>query len=139
MKFLHLNFVPRSADIGLLLLRLWFGGSLALLHGWGKVINFSSYKEKFLDFLGLGPTTSLGLAIFGELVCAVLLMLGLFTRVAALGAAITMFVAFWIAHGHRLTGEGNGEMAFLYLGGFVALFLAGGGRFSVDAHIGAKT
>jgi uncharacterized membrane protein YphA (DoxX/SURF4 family) len=30
-------------------------------------------------------------------------------------------------------------MAFLYLGAFLALFFAGGGKFSVDAKIGAKT
>jgi uncharacterized membrane protein YphA (DoxX/SURF4 family) len=29
-------------------------------------------------------------------------------------------------------------MAFLFLGGFVALFIAGAGKFSVDAKIGAK-
>lgn len=140
MKFLHLNFLPRSADVGLLLLRLWFGLSMLWLHGWLKVSGFSSMAEKFPDVLGLGSgKVNLVLAIFGELVCAGLLALGLFTRVAALGCAITMFVAFWIAHGHRLTGEGNGEMAFLYLGAFVVLFIAGGGKYSVDAKIGAKT
>lgn len=138
MKFLHLNFIPRSADLALLVLRLWFGGAMAFLHGWDKVMNYSKYRSQFIDFLGLGQSVSLGLAVFAELVCAVLLVLGLFTRFAALVLSINMFVAFWIAHGHRLTGEQNGEMAFLFLGVFLTLFVAGGGKFSVDAHTGAK-
>lgn len=42
MKFLHLNFIPRSADAALLVLRIWFGGAMVLLHGWQKLTNFSS-------------------------------------------------------------------------------------------------
>lgn len=138
MKFLHLNFLPRNTDAALLLVRLWFGGSMLLLHGWGKLMNFSSMAEKFADPFGIGKTASLGLAVFGEVVCAALLVLGLFTRFAALALLITMAVAFWFAHGGKLTGQGNGEMAFLYLGAYVALLVGGGGKFSVDAKIGAK-
>lgn len=139
MKFLQLNFLPRSADLALLLLRVWFGASMLALHGWGKVMNFSTYAEKFADPFGIGKMPSLALAVFGEVVCSALLVAGLFTRVAALGTGITMAVAFWYAHGGRLSGQGNGEMAFLYLGVYVVLFVAGGGRFSLDARLGAKS
>lgn len=139
MKFLHLNFIPRSADAGLLVLRVWFGGSLLLLHGWDKLTNFSTYAAQFPDFFGIGKTPTMALATFGEAVCSTLIVLGLFTRFAAIGSGITMFVAFWMAHGHRLKGEQNGEMAFLFLGAFLTLLVAGGGKFSVDAKIGAKT
>ena len=138
MKFLHLNFLPRSADLALLTLRLWHGAMLLLLHGWGKAMGFSSLAEKFADPFGIGKTPSLVLAIFGEVVCTVLLVLGLYTRVAALGAGATMATAFWFAHGGRLTGQGNGELAFLFLGVFLALFFAGAGRYSLDAKLGAK-
>jgi putative oxidoreductase len=50
-----------------------------------------------------------------------------------------MATAFWLIHGARLKGDNNGELAFLYLGVFVALFIAGAGRFSLDARMGAKT
>ena len=138
MKWLHFNFIPRSADTALLVLRLWFGGALLWLHGWDKLVNFSKYSGQFLNFFGLGQGTSLGLAIVGELVCSALLVLGLYTRVAALGAGFTMGVAFWMVHGTRLSGPQSGEMAFLYLGAFLTLFFAGAGKFSVDAKIGAK-
>jgi putative oxidoreductase len=138
MKFLHFNFLPRSADTALLLLRIWHGGALLLLHGWLKLTNFSSMTSQFLDPFGIGKTPSLGLAVFGELVCGTLLVLGLFTRVAALGSAVTMATAFWFAHGAKFTGAGNGELPFVFLGVFLALFIAGAGKFSVDAQIGAK-
>jgi len=139
MNFLHLNFLPRSTDSALLLLRVWYGASLLLLHGWDKVMNFSTMARMFPDPFGIGKTPSLVLAVLGEAVCPVLIVLGLFTRVAALGAGTTMLVAFWFAHGAKLKGDGNGELAFMYLGVFAALFVAGAGRFSVDAKMGAKT
>jgi putative oxidoreductase len=139
MKFLHLNFLPRSPDTALLLLRVWHGAALLVLHGWGKLINYSTLAPKFADPFGIGKSPSLMLAIFAEVLCAALLVVGLFTRVAALMAAITMGVAFWFAHGGRLTGPGNGEMAFLFLGVYLALFIAGGGKYSLDAKLGAKT
>lgn len=138
MKFLHLNFIPRSTDFALLLLRLWFGGSMLLLHGWGKLANFSKYAEMFGDPIGIGKTPSLVLAIVGEVVGAALLAVGAFTRFAALLLIATMGVAFFIAHGGALTGPGNGEMAFLFLGAYLTLFFAGPGKFSVDAKIGGK-
>ena len=138
MKFLHLNFIPRSTDLALLLLRLWAGGSMAILHGWMKASNFSTFSGRFMDPFGLGKPATLGLVIFAELVCATLLVFGIYTRFAALVLAFTMAMAFWLGHGAKLTGEGNGEMAFLFLGTFVTLFFAGAGKYSVDAKMGAK-
>lgn len=138
MKFLHLNFIPRSADLGLLVLRIWFGGLMAWLHGLDKLKNFSAYAGKFVDPFGLGQTPSLALVVFAELVCGLCVMLGLFTRVTALILAFTMAVAFWVGHGAKLSGQGSGEMAFIFLGAYLALFFAGAGKYSVDANLGAK-
>ena len=49
-----------------------------------------------------------------------------------------MATAFFYAHGARLSGQGNGELPFMFLGAFVALLLAGGGRYSIDARTGAR-
>lgn len=136
LKFLQLNFVPRSADFALLVLRVWLGVSMLALHGWGKAVNFGSMASKFADPFGLGTTASLVLAIFGELVCGALLALGLATRFAALVLVIVMSVAFFSAHGAKLSGPGSGELAFIYLAGFVAIFFAGPGRFSFDRKLG---
>jgi len=138
VKLLQLNFLPRSADLALLGLRLWFGLAMAILHGWPKLMNFASIKPKFIDFLGLGPGLSLGLATFAELGSAAMLALGLWTRLNAVILGITMGVAFWQAHGGKLSGPGSGEMAFLYLGACVVLFVSGGGKYAVDSALGGK-
>ena len=135
LKLLQLNFLPRSTDAGLLVLRLWLGLSLLLLHGWAKLTSFSAMAGKFPDPIGVGSRTSLTLTVFAEVVCAVLIVLGLFTRAAALTQAILMSVAFFVVHKMALSGPASGELAFIYLGGFLALLLAGAGRFSVDANL----
>jgi putative oxidoreductase len=135
-SILRLDFVPSSADCGLLALRLWVGLSLLLLHGLDKLMTFQEKASGFFDPLKIGHRNSLILAVAGEVLCPVLLILGLFTRFGALGSAINMSVAFFLVHKHALKGGHSGELAFLYLGGFVALFLAGGGRFSLDAKAG---
>lgn len=137
-KFLRLDFLPRSPDCALLLLRIWLGLSMLSLHGWGKLVGFSEKSGKFMNFFGLGPKASMALAIFGEFLGSILLILGLFTRFAALTLAITMTVAFTLMHKGILKGPGSGELAFIYLAGFLAILIAGGGRFSADAKMGGK-
>ncbi|MFN7141458.1 MAG: DoxX family protein [Limisphaerales bacterium] len=137
-KLLRLDFLPRSTDFGLLVLRVWIGASMLILHGWGKLTDFGGMSEKFLNLFGMGTKVSLGLAIFGEVVCSALLILGLFSRFAALCLIITMLVAFAIAHNAILRGPGSGEMAFIYLSTYVLLFITGPGRFSIDAKMGGK-
>lgn len=140
LSLLRLDFLPRSVDLGLLVLRAWLGLSMSLLHGKGKLFGFSEMSAKFPDLLGIGSPASLALAVFAEVVCSVLLVLGLFTRLAALNLAITMSVAFFLAHKASLAaGPGSGELAFIYLAGFVTLLIAGGGRYSLDAKLGARS
>lgn len=100
-------------------------------------MNFSSMMEKFPDAIGIGRTPSLILIIFAEVVCALMITVGWYTRFAALCLAIAMGVAFFIAHGGSLAaGPGSGELAFIYLAAFVALVFAGPGRFSLDVKKG---
>jgi putative oxidoreductase len=135
LRLLQLSFLPHSIDAGLLVLRLWIG-VMMFTHGWQKLRGFSEMSAKFPDILGIGSTPALALAVFAEAGCSILLALGLFTRFAAATLAITMGVAFFMAHKGALTGPGNGELAFIYLGVFVALLIAGAGRSSLDAKIG---
>ena len=139
ISFIQLNFLPRSVDLGLLVLRVWLGLSLFWLHGLGKATKFSELLQKFPDPLGIGHPASATLATFAEAVCTLLLALGLFTRFAALNIAVTMAVAFFIVKKAALTGADNGELAYMYLLGAVPLLIAGGGRFSLDAMLNRGT
>lgn len=133
LNFLRLSFLPKSTDCALLALRLWLGLTMLLNHGWAKAQGFNEYAAKFPDIFHIGSKFSLGMAIFAELGCSVLLILGFLTRFAALNLAITMGVAFFLVHKASLApGPASGELAFLYLGGYVAILLAGPGKWSVD-------
>jgi putative oxidoreductase len=132
LNLLRLSFLPQSTDFGLLILRCALGLPMMLLHGWMKFENFNTMAPKFLPLFGLPSNVSLGFAIFAELVCSGLLVLGLFTRFAALNLAITMSVAFFMVHKGAFTGAQSGELAYVYLAGFATLFFTGGGKFSVD-------
>lgn len=122
-----------TINIALLLLRI-VSGVLIIRHGYDKILHFEDLHSKFLNFMGIGPTASVVLAIFAEFFCAILLIIGLFTRLASIPLIITMCVAlFQVNHGDIFI---KGEPGTLYLVCFVAILLAGPGRASVDNMIG---
>ncbi len=124
----------KLTSLGLLVLRLWLGLTMLLHHGMDKVYNFNTYTTKFPDPLHIGVTPGLILVVFAETAGAVLLALGFLTRFGALVLAIDMGVAFFLVH-KSLDG---GELAFIYLAAFVALLIAGPGKFSVDKIVFGK-
>jgi putative oxidoreductase len=127
-----------AASLGLLVLRLWIGFAMLLNHGVEKLQNFSDTAPHFPDPLGIGHPASLGLAVFAEFFVSLFVIFGLVTRWSALVLAIDMAVAFVAVHKGALSGQGSGELAFLYLMGYVTLLLAGPGRFSVDKVLFGK-
>lgn len=75
-----------------------------------------------------------GVEFFG----GILLILGLFTRVSALGLAVTMAVAICVAHSSTffLSSEPAGmEFALILLMANVSLLISGGGAWSLDRRI----
>lgn len=128
------DFLPASPDLALLLLRVWLGASLLMLHGIGKIPRLMADEVRFASVAGLSPTVSLALAVLGEVVAPVLLILGLGARWAAGLAAATMLGAFVVGHGMALSGERSGELPFIFLAGFLALVIAGPGRYSIDGR-----
>lgn len=123
--------VGRWPSIGLLVLRAGAGLSMALGHGLGKFQKLvAGGPIKFADPFHIGPTASITLAVVGELVCGLLLALGLGTRLATLPFGFTMVVA--LVHVHRADPFGTMEKAVLYLVVALTLFFTGPGRFSLD-------
>ena len=137
MSFLKKYFDPghdgMARDLGLLVLRVGLGFSLAYAHGWGKFMRVLDGNMQFADPIGLGPGLSLVLAAFAEFVCAILVAVGLFGRVATVPIIILFAVAFFVVHGDDPFGDK--EKAFLFLIGYVALLLTGPGRMSLDQKL----
>jgi len=116
-------------SIGLLLLRVGIG-CLMLVHGIAKVNGFGDLGAEFPDPIGVGSRLSLMLAIAAEVGCSILLILGLFTRLAAIPLAFTMIVAFFVVH--RQDPWEAKELAGTYLVVYLSLILTGPGIFSLD-------
>ena len=132
-KLVSIKYTPAVFNISFLLLRLIFGVLMVVNHGHPKLVGFADKKEKFVDFLGLGSTTTLILVIFAEFFCSSLLVLGLFTRIVAVPIVFTMGYAFFVSHGNDPLGDG--EMSLLFLTAFSAILLCGPGKVSVDGMI----
>ncbi len=124
-------------DIGLLILRLVFGGFMLFGHGWGKMMKlFTGDPNQFADPFGLGAPFSLGLTAFAEVACALFIVLGLFTRWATAPLIITMLVAAFIIHGADPFGKK--ELAFVYLAAYTVLAFTGPGNYSLDKIVRNK-
>jgi putative oxidoreductase len=125
-----LNSEPVALDFGLLTLRVGAGGTMLLQHGWPKLAAFGEKMDTFGDPIGLGPAFSLGLIVFAETVCAVLVALGLWTRLSTVPLIIGMAVAAFVSNGDQPFKAM--ELAVCYMVAFLAIFFAGSGRFSLD-------
>ncbi|GAE84287.1 DoxX family protein [Bacteroides reticulotermitis] len=129
------KFSHTGASAFLLALRVIFG-VLLMNHGIQKWSNFQELSTMFPDPLGIGSSISLGLAIFGELVCSMGFIIGLLYRLAMIPMIFTMVIAFFVIHANDAFAVK--ELAFVYLAVFVLMYIAGPGKFSVDNFIGSK-
>jgi putative oxidoreductase len=133
-KLLSTNYSELSFNISLFLLRVVPGLMMLANHGYGKLVHFAERKDKFMNFLGIGSTTTLALVIFAEFFCAFLIIIGLFTRLSVLPLVIAMAVALFKANNSDIFGDG--EDAALYLTVFTTVLFVGPGKFSVDGVMG---
>jgi putative oxidoreductase len=131
---------PRPApapapDAGLLVLRLGLAGIL-LFHGIYKVMNGVAWMAGPLGNVGLPSFIAYGVYV-GEILAPVLLILGLWTRVAALVIAFNMVMAIFLARSGdvaKINPMGGGwaiELEALLIVAALTLALAGGGRYSI--------
>lgn len=132
-KLLSTKYSKTGFNIALLILRVSMGFSI-MGHGYEKLLHFDEKVNGFINFMGLGSSISLYLVIFAEFFCALFLLIGLLTRVVVIPLIITMFVALYKAHNLDFIGEG--EMASLYLAGFLSILILGPGKYSVDGMTG---
>ena len=124
----------RAEDLGKLVLRLAVG-ILILLHGIAKLRYGLGDVATSLARANI-PAPVGYLVYVGEVLAPLLMIVGLWTRPAALLLAANMFVALVIGHPHELfvmTDHGGLylEVQWLYFAGALAVALLGGGRFGI--------
>lgn len=122
------------SSLGLLTLRVGVGSLMLFGHGWKKLVNFSELSRLFPDPLGVGADWSLALAVFAEVFCALGIIFGAMTRLAAIPLITTMLVAGLLVHSDD--GWAKTELSVIYLIPFLTIAFTGPGKFSVDASYG---
>ena len=116
-------------NLGLLILRVSMSVAM-ITHGYPKFLKLMDGNTSFPDPLGIGVRTSLTLAVFGEFIAPLFVLIGLKTRFAAIPPAIAMGIAVFIMHGADPFSKQ--EHAFIYFAAFIAIALMGAGKFSID-------
>jgi putative oxidoreductase len=138
METTNISVHPRD-DQGKLVLRVILA-VLLLFHGVSKLMGGIGFITGMLEKAGLPGV--FGYAVYiGEVVAPLMILLGIYTRAAALVVVINMIVALLLVHTSQfftLNEQGGWalELQGMYLGGAIAVALLGAGRYSVGGLAG---
>ena len=137
------KFIPQSKDLGLLVLRVGIG-IMFIFHGLPKLMGGPEGWEGLAQYgLPLLPEGLISIifglfAVIAELGGGVLLVLGMYTRIACLALIATMAVAM-TTHLGEVTGIGNFAKTLGWtielIVVFTALLFTGPGRFAVHKSL----
>ncbi|HLE24453.1 MAG TPA: DoxX family protein [Thermodesulfobacteriota bacterium] len=122
-------------NIGLLFIRILAGGTMLVAHGVSKLFDPKPFIEALSSNGFPLPNILAYLSISAEAVFPLFIILGVFTRISALIAAINMFVAAFVFH-LNIKGDpfANFEKAFLYMIVFIFIAIAGGGDWTLKSY-----
>lgn len=139
-RFFYDHAVSQTGSVGLLLVRVVMGAAF-ILHGWPKI-------QHAMDWMGPDAATPgwlQAMAAGAEFGGGIALIVGFFTRLAAVGIVGVMAGALAMVHlpaGDPFvsTSGRSFELPLVYMATALLLLLAGPGRYSLDALLfGALT
>ena len=122
-------------SFGLLILRISIG-TMLIHHGYEKTADINNFADAFVRPIGIPfPILSSYIAAYSEIYGSWLLIVGLFTRFAALSIVGTIGVAIY----HAIVTAGFNiyllELLILYMGGSLCILLLGSGDFALDRFL----
>ncbi|HEY6916097.1 MAG TPA: DoxX family protein [Allosphingosinicella sp.] len=105
-------------------------GLLFLEHGMQKLLGFPAS-----EYAGIALSSLPGIAGVLELVLGAIILIGLFTRLAAFLASGEMAVGYWMAHAPQnpFPVNNGGDAAILFCFVFLYIVFRGAGPWSLDA------
>jgi putative oxidoreductase len=131
---------PQRLNIGLAVLRI-VTGFVFFMHGWQKVFTFGfgGISQGFGQMGVPVPGVTGPLVALVELLGGLALIIGLLTRLAAIGTSVVMIGAIFMVHLAAGFFLPNGyEFALTLLGVSIAIVLMGAGEYSVDGAIAKR-
>lgn len=131
-------FAP-AAQFAPVLLRV-ITGVVGVMHGWPKLKNLSPFIERVGQLGFPAPAAFATAAALSEFLGGILLIVGLFTRYAALAFGIVLAVAVFKVHwanGFLLQNKGY-EYALTLLVACASILLTGAGPVSLDHQMGRR-
>ncbi|SVE40345.1 uncharacterized protein METZ01_LOCUS493199 [marine metagenome] len=132
-----MDFMKQYEGQSYALLRI-VSGFLFIFHG----------ADKFLKLTGMAPYENLGvdapvwmsqtgLACSIEIVCGAMIMIGLYSSIAAFLSSGLMAGAYWLIHFSKMGGgwpaNNKGELAVMFCFAFLYIAAKGSGMWSVDS------
>lgn len=130
----------RHQAIGIAIVRIVVG-AVFLAHGWQKFnqMGHTGVTQFFTQLGAPAPAASAWLIMFMEVIGGVALILGVLTRLAAIGLACDMIGAIILFHSkHGFFVPDGIEFVMTLLGALVGLAIAGSGAVSIDALISGR-
>lgn len=129
------NHIVNAPDLGKLVLRLGFAGFF-LFHGVHKLYAGTDFIQKLFSDFGL-PAELAYLVYLGEVIALVLIIIGLWTRLAGLidvGTSVVVIILMHHENFFTLTNVGAWTIEHIgtFLVGFLAIMLLGSGKYSVQ-------
>lgn len=121
----------QGCEMAILFLRVFIGGVM-LLHMIGKLQDYDDYVLNFQSIVGLNHATSFALSILFEGLFAVMIIMGVGTRLAAALMAIVMIVSICEALMQGTVTDGESKLEFIYIGIYITLVISGGGRYAIS-------
>ena len=122
----------RAQVFGLFFLRVSGGLFLLWVHGLPKLLNYSTQLQTIEDPFHLGANVTLMLAIFAEVLCPLLIVAGVFVRLACLPILCVLLIALLIVHPQWSLDEG--QFGWLLMMLFTSLLIAGPGRLALNVR-----
>lgn len=124
-------------NMGRLFLRL-FVGIMLMQFGLRQIADFEVTKDIFPAVLGMSGSASLVVMVSIEILCSLLIMAGLCTRISCLPPFVAMVVAEVFLRTHPaiavdlMPWQQQNYLPVMFMGIYFFLFLVGPGKISVD-------
>jgi putative oxidoreductase len=136
MSTTDIDTTTTATDVALCWLRTTGCLMLLSVHGIPKLLHFQHELGLIEDPFGMGSLLTLSLAIFAEVLCPILIVLGVLTRLATLPILFLLAVSvIWV---HPEWSLAEGQFAWLLLIVFSTIFVAGSGRLALGMRLSRR-